>query len=413
MTRPDSLSSIRGYLRAAALVAALGLGPVAPCVAQSGTYEQLQTFSGVLNHIRMNYVDSVNTERLVEAAISGMLRSLDPHSYYVSRREFELRAQWDQGLLASPGLALEDADGVTTVLGVSAGGPAAKAGVQPGDRLVALNDSSVAGIGARALEVRLLGEKGSRIRLTIERGSTVQPDSFSVSFKRAIIEHHVVSVPQLAAPGVGYVRFSEFTMLGAKELLDAIRKLRGRGARSLILDLRGNPGGDVAAMVQIASAFLPERTEVFHTQGRKKNGYDQVITKEKGDFNDLPLIVLVDEGSASASEMLTGSLQDHDRALVLGRRSFGKALMQTALPLPAGDVVWLTVARVVTPSGRIIQRRYEGISSEQYRALAGKSGAAEDTSVVFHTDHGRTVRGGGGIIPDVMRPLTAALPGWF
>ena len=381
--------------------------------AQATAYEQLQTFSGVLSHVRTNYVDSVDFGRLIHASIRGMLSSLDPHSYYTTRQEFELRMRWDRGELAAPGLSLDDADRSVTVLGVEPGSPAAKAGVQAGDRLLSLNDSSVAGLGARALEVRLFGEKGSKIRMTLERGSVVEPDTFAVTLKRVLLEHHVVGAPRMVDQATGYVRLAQFTPPAPRELSAAVKKVRGMGAKQLILDLRGNAGGDIGAMVEIASAFLPSKVEVFHTQGRKKTGFESVMTRDAGDFAKLPLIVLIDAGSASAAEMLAGSLQDHDRALIVGRRSFGKALMQSSLPLPNGDVVWLTTARVVTPSGRIIQRRYSGIGTEQYYALAGKSGTAEDTLAVYTTKHGRPVRGGGGIVPDVSRPISAELPVWF
>jgi peptidase S41-like protein len=166
-------------------------------------------------------------------------------------------------------------------------------------------------------------------------------------------------------------------------------------------------------MVSISSTFLPAGTEIYHTQGRKRTGLDSVVTKRQGEFVKLPLIVLINSESASAAEIMAGSFQDHDRALILGRRSFGKALMQSSLPLPNGDVVWLTTARVVTPSGRIIQRRYSGQGLDQYIAGAGKAGSAEDTLISYRTDRGRQVRGGGGILPDVVRPVSAELPVWF
>lgn len=398
--------------RSAALAFVLACPP-ATLRAQASAYEQLQAFSGVLSHVRANYVDSVDFGRLVQASIRGMLSSLDPHSRYTTREEFDLRLRWDRGELAAPGLFLEDADRAVTILRVEPESPAAKAGVQAGDRVVRINDSSVAGLDADAIEARLLGDKGSKVRLTFERGSRVDPDTFAVTLKRVILEHHVVGAPRMADGTTGYVRLSEFTPLAPKELEDAVKKARGMGARQLILDLRGNPGGDIDAMIRIASAFLPAGAQVFHTQGRKKTGFESVVTHDAGDFAKLPLVVLIDAGSASAAEMLAGSLQDHDRALIVGRRSFGKALMQSSLPLPNGDVVWLTTARVATPSGRIIQRRYSGVGTEQYFALAGKGGAPDDTTAMYQTDHGRPVRGGGGIVPDVERPISAELPVWF
>jgi carboxyl-terminal processing protease len=381
--------------------------------AQGSAYEQLQTFTGVLSHVRMNYVDSVDFGSLVQASIRGMLSSLDAHSRYVTRQEFELQAQWERGELGGPGLILEDAGRVATVLSVMPDGPAARAGIQPGDRLVRLNDTTVAGLGAGSVEALLVGEVGTKVRLTMERGNALVSDTLTVTLKRSKIEHPVVSAPQMVDSQTGYVRLEQFTPPSPKELANAIKKLRGMGAKQLILDLRSNPGGDVEAMAAIASAFLPERTEILHTQSRRTAALPPLFTTKNGDFAKLPLILLIDAESASAAEMLAGSLQDHDRALLIGRRSFGKALIQSSLPLPNGDVVWLTTARVVTPSGRIIQRRYVPGRGEQYFEGAGSRGAPEDTVAVYRTDRGREVRGGGGILPDLVRPSPPKLPVWF
>src|SRR6266853_1719925 len=182
-------------------------------------------------------------------------------------------------------------------------------------------------------------------------------------------------------------------------MYDALKRLRGQCATQFILDLRRNPGGEVRASVELASEFFPKNTVVFSTRGRKKEVDTTFVTKRDGEFTTAPLSGLVDGGSASAAEALAASLQDHDRALLLGRRTFGKALMQTVFFTPSGDVIWLTIGRVITPSGRFIQRRYHGLRSEEYRAFGGVAGAGEDTLETFHTDHGRPVRGGGGIAP--------------
>ncbi len=397
---------------AAVLAVASVLASPRAAVAQ-GAYEQLQTFSAVLSHARLNYVDSVDFNRLVRGAIGGMLSSLDPHSHYVTRQEFDLRSRWERGELAGPGARLENAGRDVVVLSVLPDGSAAEAGVAAGDRVLQVNDSSVEGLSAEAVEVRLLGEKGSKVRVVFERGNRLATDTLLVSLKRQPLEHKVVGPARILEAKTGYVRLAEFTPLAPEELTKAIKNLRGKGAKQLILDLRGNPGGDMEAMVSIASSFLPEGTEIYHTQGRKRTGLDSVVTLGRGEFVKLPLIVLIDSESASAAEMMAGSLQDHDRALILGRRSFGKALMQTSLPLPNGDIVWLTTARVVTPSGRIIQRRYSGQAFDQYIAGAGKAGSAEDTLAVYRTGRGRQVRGGGGILPDIVRPVSAELPVWF
>ena len=393
------------------VLALAALAPTTPARAQSA-YEQLQTFSAVLNHVRTNYVDTVETGTLVRASIEGMLRALDPHSYYVSRREFELRNRWDRGEVAGVGITLEEADGQPVVLGVIPRSPAEKAGIAPGDRIVRMGDSTVAGIGAKSLEARFFGEKGTQVRVTILRGIGPAADSFSVTLKRADLERRVVSPPRMIDSATGYVRLAEFTPDSPTELFDALGKIRGMGAKQLVLDLRANPGGSVPAMVEIASAFLPTRVEVFHTTGRKRTGYDSVTTDGNGKWSKIPLVVLVDRSSASAAEILAGTLQDHDRAVVVGRRTFGKALMQTALPLPGGDIVWLTTARIVTPSGRVLQRSYEGLKAEQYYDMGGATGAAADTGGAYRTSNGRVVRGGGGVTPDVVRD-TPALPLWY
>jgi carboxyl-terminal processing protease len=355
----------------------------------------------------------VSYSELVAAAIRGVLRSLDPHSSYSSRIEWQKRSALERGELFTVGIALEEVEGAATILAVAPRSPAAKGGVLPGDRIVALNDTSVAGLEMNTLALRLAGEKGSKVRLRIERGPRLEPDTFSVTLKRSPFEVHSVSVVRMADPVTGYLRLEDFLGNAAEETHDALRRLRGMRARQVILDLRGNPGGIVTAAVEIASEFFPKGTVVFRTKGRKRDVDTTFVTKRDGEFRDLPLVVLIDERSASAAEALAGSLQDHDRALLVGRRSFGKALMQTMLLLPSGDNIFLTIGRVITPSGRFIQRRYRGIGYEQYLSFAGKSGTEDDTGTVLRTDAGRPVRGGGGIAPDLVVPIVAPLPVWW
>ena len=375
-------------------------------------YEELQTFSGVLNHIRLNYPDSVSYTELVAAAIRGVLRALDPHSYYVSRLESQRQSALERGELATVGVLLEEVEGAATVLAVAPGSPAAKSGVLPGDRVLSLNDTSVAGLDMTTIHLRLAGEKGSKVRLRVERGPRLEPDTFSVTLKRNPFDVHSVSVVRMLTPMIGYLRLEDF--LGdAGEVHKGLVKLRGQRAQGVILDLRGNPGGVVVQAVEVASEFFPKKTEIFSTRGRKRDTDTTYVTKRDGEFRDLPLVVLIDERSASAAEALASSLQDHDRALLVGRRSFGKALMQSIFFLPSGDNVWLTVGRVITPSGRVIQRRYHGLGYEQYLSFAGKSGAEEDTAATYKTDAGRVVRGGGGIVPDITVPVIAPLPVWW
>jgi carboxyl-terminal processing protease len=391
--------------------ASIGLVPTVAS-AQLSSYEELQRFSAVLNHIRTNYPDSVTYNGLVRAAIDGMLRSLDPHSWFASREDYEKLSALERGEMAVTGIVFEIADGVPTVLRPLPKSPAEKAGVLPGDRLLRVDGVPVAGLAPKSIALRLAGDKGSKVLVGLERGPRLEPDTFSVRLKRALVEERSVSVVRMLNRETGYVRLDGFGPEAADEVTKAVRKLRSDKARQLILDLRGNPGGIVTEAVDLAAEFLPAKALVFTTRGRKKAVNEDYRTKGSGDFVDLPLILLVDEGSASAAEALAGSLQDHDRALVVGRRSFGKALMQTGFLVPSGFVE-LTVGHVLTPNGRFIQRRYQGLAIEQYYAFAGSAGAEQDTLQVFHTDRGREVRGGGGIAPDLPVQVVAKPPTWW
>lgn len=400
-------------MRALPLLAATLLVP-AVALGQNSTYEQLQTFAGLFNQIRLNYADSVSVPHLMRGAIDGMLGSLDPHSYFLRADDAGRLDAWRSGRLAATGIEVEDVDGAIEVERVYPRSPAASAGVTAGDRIVAVNDSLVEGESAPVVQAHLIGEKGTRVRLLLERGSRLEPETVSVRVRNDDIHPVSVSLARTLPGDVGYVRLAEFLPESARELQRAVEHVLHGTPRRLLLDLRGNPGGAVVAAVDIASLFLPRGTVVFHVHGRRADIVHDYTTSRDGDFRDVQVIVLVDEHSASAAEALTGSLQDHDHALVLGRRSFGKALMQMPFLVPPnGDAVWLTVGWILTPSGRLIQRRYRGLTLAQYWAMAGRGGVAEDTAEVFHTDNGRPMRAGGGIAPDSQLPGPPPLPAWW
>lgn len=410
MSRPNRFAPAR--LATAALLAAT-VGSPSAAAAQASSYEELQRFSAVLNHIRINYVDSVAYGGLVHAAIDGMLRSLDPHSWYASREDYERLSALERGELAETGIRLELVEEVPTVLTITRNSAAEKAGVRPSDRLVEIDDRPVAGMSVQALALALAGDKGSKVGLLLERGSRLEPDTVSVRLKRDFPKGgSSVQDARMLDARTGYVRLDQFGEEAAADVRSAIKRLRGQKAERVVLDLRGNPGGSVTEAVEMAAEFLPAKTLVFSTRGRKKAVNEEYRTKSAGDFVTLPIVVLIDEGSASASEALAGSLQDHDRALVVGRRSFGKALMQTGFIVPSGFVM-LTVGHVVTPSGRVVQRQYRGMAVQQYYAAAGDAGAAEDTLPEYRTAGGRVVRGGGGIRPDLELPVPPSLPRWW
>jgi carboxyl-terminal processing protease len=293
--------------------------------------------------------------------------------------------------------------------------PAARAGILPGDQVLAVNDTLAVGSTAHELQVRLIGARGTRVRLQLARGPRLQADTLTVTVRNDVLRPRSVTTVRQLAPGVGYVRLQEFQAGAGKEVHEAVgHALSGLRERRLVLDLRGNPGGQLQAAVDVASEFLPRGKVVCRTEGRRSDADHEYTTTADGPFAGVPLVVLIDEHTASAAEVLAGALQDHDRAVILGRRSFGKALVQRLFEVPpAGDAVWLTVGYVRTPSGRLIQRRYSGINAEQYHAAAGRAGAPEDTLKTFLTDRGRTVRGGGGIRPDMALPAPAAPPLWW
>lgn len=399
----------------AALVAALLVAAPRSVHAQASTYELLQTFSGLLNQIRVAYVDTVTTQQLVRGAISGMLESLDPHSYFLEHEQGLRLAAWRAGRLAATGIGIEVVEGAATVSSVAAGSPAERAHISPGDRVVTVNDTAVAGLGAQDVEARLVGERGTKVRLRLERGPRLDPDTVSVTVRNDNIQPRSITRALTLAGGIAYVRLSEFYENAGGDLRDAIdHTSSGPSPRRIILDMRGDPGGVLAAAADVLSSFLSEGQMAFRTKGRHPDASAEFPIRRNGRYRDARLVVLIDEHSASAAEAVAGSLQDHDRAVILGRRSFGKALVQRPfLILPAEDVAWLTIAYVITPNGRLIQRRYQGLSAAQYMALAGTGGAVSDSAPEYRTDGGRLVRGGGGIAPDSVLPAPAPLPIWF
>jgi len=409
----------RGAPRGLALMlaASLGAGLAAPgSAASQEAYQELQRFSGVLNHIRLNYVDEVGYAELVRGSIDGALRSLDPHSSFFARADWNRLDALDRGLLAGAGVKLDELDGAIVVRVVQPEGPAERAGVLPGDRVVAVAGATVQGLSPREVELRLAGDDGSRVRVELERGPRLDPQPYQVELRRAFVVPRSVHASALVDDTTGYVALGQFGEDAADELEDALRSLERAGARRFLLDLRGNPGGLVTQAVDVAALFLPDDSPVFRTEGRKTEVNQSYATRRGGRFRDVPLVVLLDRGSASAAEALAATLQDHDRAVLAGRRSFGKALMQAPFFLAGGDVVWLTIGRVVSPSGRVIQRPYRGVRVEEYRAGAGdgaQGGAAEDSARVYTTAAGRPVRGGGGVRPDVELPEPVELPVWW
>ena len=388
-------------------------------VRQRTLYEDIQMFSGVLNHLRQNHPDSIDTHKLILEAINGMLEAADPHSYLIPavrlgpERERALR----DGKLVPVPIDWISLGGAMVVGSVTAGTRTAQVDILPGDELLLIDGDEVAAGSPMELDLTLAGEKNSTVTLTLERrrldGTFARIER--VVRREKLGEASAVPVAMMLDDQTGYVRITTF--MGEKvadDMHDALGRLEKRGMKRLILDLRNNGGGSVDEAHQIAGEFLPKGAIVYTSEGRKKEVTDTGRVKRSFWSREkrYPMIVLQNEGSASASELVAGALQDHDRALIVGRPSFGKSLLMFTMPLSDGSAVAMVVGHIKTPCGRVIQRQYRNVSGRTYRRLAGE---VTDTAgrPSCKTTGGRTVYGGGGIVPDIFLPKPAPTPLWL
>ena len=387
------------------------------------TLKQLRKLEDAFLLINQQYVEPVDADALAEGAIAGMLEELDPHSSYIPARDLREVQEGFSGSFGGVGILFEVVRDTARVISTIADGPAEKAGVMPGDRFLTIGDSSAIGFEDNDIRRNLKGEIGTRVRVSVLRGGVPQPRSFTITRGRVAIT--TVGSAFMVDETTGYLRIDNFSQTTYDEFKTRLEGLRGQGMQRLVLDLRDNPGGIMSAAVKIADEFLPGGQTIVSTRSRipQYNAVDR--STAGGAFEREPVIVLVNEQSASASEILAGALQDHDRALVVGRRTFGKGLVQAQFPLPDGAALQMTISRYYTPSGRLIQTPYEhGESQEDYytekfaslnRSLfnpADYTSGIPD-SLKFRTDAGRTVFGGGGIMPDafVVPDTTSVLTG--
>jgi carboxyl-terminal processing protease len=389
-------------------------GPVRPRTA----YEDLQMFGQVLNQIRVNHPDSVDTHDLLMAAIAGMVHAADPHSFVIPAMRLQpgKEQQLREGKLVPVPIDFVFVGGAPVVVSVAAGTAASRLDVLPGDELVAVDGKNVVAESAPELDIVLAGEKNSEVRLAFERrrqdGSLARVER-RVKRERAA-DVSAVPVAMLLDSATGYVRITTF--MGdrvADDLHDALGRLEKVGMQRLVLDLRDNGGGSVAEAAQVAGEFLPKGAIVYTSEGRKAETADtgRVSRSFWRSERRYPIVVMINDGTASASELVAGALQDHDRALVLGRPSFGKSLLMRGFPLADGSTIVLVVGRVKTPCGRVVQREYHTITRRDYYRLAR---ADRDTAgrPTCRTDGGRVVYGGGGIYPDVVTDGAADEPVW-
>lgn len=413
----------RPLLAAVLLAAAVPLGAQqrpdsAGAVRKRTAYEDLQMFSQVLNQIRVNHPDSLDMHELLMAAVQGMVSAADPHSYVIPavRMDPERERAWREGKLHPVPIEFRFVDGAPIVASVAAGSRAAELDILSGDELTAIDGKSVTAESEIELEVMLSGKKHSTVTLKFDRR---RPDGTFATLERTVRRERVEE--ESALPGeflldatTGYVRIATFAADNiADDLNDALSRLEKLGMKRLVLDLRDNGGGRVDQASKVAGAFLPSGTVVYTSDGRRKE--NKKTGKVSRSFwrseRSYPIVLLVNEGTASASELVAGALQDHDRALVVGRPTFGKSLMMQGFPMSDGSIFVLVVGHVKTPCGRIVQRQYRSITRREYYRLAR---AERDTAgrPNCKTDAGRTVYGGGGIYPDIVLAEPAGAPSW-
>ena len=366
--------------------------------------------------INQLYVDTVNFDRQVEDAITGMLSKLDPHSAYTNAKDTKKLNEPLQGNFDGIGVQFNMLDDTLVVIQPVAKGPSEKVGILAGDRIISVNDTAIAGVKMSREDImsRLRGPKGTKVNLGVVRRGIKDVLTFTV--KRDKIPVNSLDAAYIIAPGIGLVRFSNFAATTHDEVTEAIRKLQLQGMRDLIIDLQGNGGGYLGAAAELASEFLSKGEMIVYTRGRGGINMGEFRSSGGGLFTEGRIVVLVDEYSASASEILAGAIQDHDRGTIVGRRTFGKGLVQRPITLDDGSMIRLTTARYYTPSGRCIQKPYEKGDSKSYahdvidRYNRGELMSADSIhfpdSLRFKTlKKGRTVYGGGGIMPDIFVPL--------
>lgn len=376
-----------------------------------------------LSLIEHQYVDSISLDSLAEHVIPLLVRELDPHSVYIPAAEMQQINEPLEGEFDGIGVVFNMATDTVTVLNVIPSGPSDKAGVKAGDRIVRINDSLVAGqkIPQHSIVKRLRGPRGSHVRLTLRRFGIA--DSVVVDVERGVIPIKSIEAAFMISDDIGYIRLGQFARTSYTELLQAMVRLRTEGMSKLIFDLRGNSGGYLDQAILIANEFLHKGQLIVYTEDR-----DRRQMKEYADGNgtaqETEVVVLIDEGSASSSEILAGALQDNDRGTIIGRRSFGKGLVQRQIPYSDGSALRLTTARYYTPTGRSIQKPYTVGEDEDYEAdlvhrYENNEFFSADSihfadSLRFVTPKGKVVYGGGGIMPDIFVPAdTTDVTPWF
>jgi carboxyl-terminal processing protease len=376
-------------------------------------YPRTDKLTNVLKYVENQYVDTISMGRLVEATIPTLLKHLDPHSVYIPATELKEANEPLEGGFDGIGISFNMPNDTIVVISTIQGGPSEKVGMLAGDRIVTINDSTVAGrkIDQNDIVKKLKGPNGTLVRVGVKRAGV--DDLIIFEIIRDKIPLYSVDVSYMLTEKVGFIKISKFARTTYSEFLDAVSRLQKLGMERLVIDLRGNTGGYLDAATNIANEFLPEGKLIVYTQGKARERQN-VYSNSKGTCLSTPVAILIDEFAASASEILAGALQDNDRAVIVGRRSFGKGLVQEQILFSDGSALRLTIARYYTPTGRSIQKPYSNGSDDYYmdinnRFLHGEFQEQDSIqfadSLKFITPKGRVVYGGGGIMPDYFVPL--------
>ena len=386
-----------------------------PLSAQQSNDSPLRKLQLAEMAIKNFYVDSVNEQKLAEDAIRGMLEKLDPHSTYTDAKETKAMNEPLQGDFEGIGVQFNMIEDTLVVIQPVVNGPSQKVGILAGDRIVSVNDSTIAGVKMARIDIMkmLRGKKGTKVKLGVVRRGVKGVLTFVVT--RAKIPVHTINAAYMIRPNVGYIRIESFGMKTHDEFMSAVDSLKKKGMKTLLLDLQDNGGGYLQSAVQISNEFLKNNDMIVYTEGRRARRQNFKAIGN-GRLQDVKVYVLVNELSASAAEIVTGAIQDNDRGTVVGRRTFGKGLVQRPLDLPDGSMIRLTIAHYYTPSGRCIQKPYTKGDLKDYEMdlekrlkhgeLTNPDSIHFDTSQKFYTlrNH-RVVYGGGGIMPDYFVPL--------
>jgi carboxyl-terminal processing protease len=399
-------TSLGPFMVAMSLALLLGFGLARGLHATDDMRSQLDLFSQVLYLVQNNYVEPPDNEKLIKGAIDGMLKTLDPHTVYLPVERAQRMDEEFSGEYSGVGIQFDLRDGAIVVIAPLEGGPSYRLGIQAGDRIVEIEGKPLPKSITNDDVFKLLrGPAGTTVSVTIERDGETEPLHFAID--RAKIPIESVPYAYMIRPGIGYIRINRFAQTTGTELEKALTGLRQEGMKSLMLDLRGNAGGLLSQAVEVLDELVPQNKRVVYTRGRIPSANADYYTSERPKLADGPIVVLVDHGTASASEIVAGALQDLDRGLVAGVNSFGKGLVQNQLRLGDGSKLLLTIAKYYTPSGRLIQRPYEKFSDRSdYAEDATREDVPSDSELVarpkFKTAGGRNVYGGGGIYPDVV-----------